>query len=123
MQTNYKYKTVEELFSEGYKLYDVGVEKTSTVYVIAKDKTSAESLAIDYVENSSDDDWETFAEEVENKYGRYGILDDWGDCIPVAGRNVYTNAKCIDFVDYLKEQDRKKKVAEELDKKQLKFDL
>ena len=119
--------TFEEIEEEldGRKMFYVNMERSDTIYVVAKDVEEAKRLA---VETANDDLKFEFVYEINDTIAKEVKSTDrlhieWAKDPPCSLDQYTLGFSCREYLDYLKEKERKRLIAEELDKKQLKFDL
>lgn len=102
---------------DGKKLYFVEVEAKVEMYVLA---SSVDEARREGIANRRDvlhgEQWDADARELNSKSH---ICGNWEKECPFGDEEI----TCEQFLDFMKEKERKKKITEEIDKKQLKFDF
>ena len=110
------YSEIESVMS-GKKLYFVRLEAEHELYVIASSVDEAKKEGLANRRNLLDsDEWDASASEIKSNSH---INDYWIKECPFGDEEI----TCGEIINYLREKERKKKIAEELDKKQLKFEF
>jgi len=120
--------TAEEIEVElnGRKMFYVLMEREDYAYVIANDEKEAKKIAIERKneELNSEDYYNDCNASVRQEISYDNVIfNGLGNSLPFSKEEYELNFSVMDYINYLKEKERKNKIAEELDKKQLKFEF